>query len=132
MSKRVPEGIKRPRCPYCGLEADLKSAADVYGGGAGADYSDIWVCPNAPCDARVGCHKGTIVPLGRLANAELRALRRRCHELVDLAWKSGRHRRVDTYKHVAEIMGIPRRAAHIGIFDKRQCELLIAKWKEPA
>ena len=50
----------------------------------------VWVCSNYPkCDAYVGCHEGTTLPLGRPANARLRTLKAEAHKQFDPIWKSG-------------------------------------------
>ena len=54
-------------CPYCGKETELIDSAEVY---QGVSYGWMYIC--RPCDAYVGCYKGTTKALGRLANAELR------------------------------------------------------------
>ena len=54
-------------CPYCGERAVYTNSKEVYG----RSYGMIYLC--RPCDAYVGVHDGTAKPLGRLANAELRA-----------------------------------------------------------
>ncbi|MFB5268120.1 zinc-finger-containing protein [Paenibacillus enshidis] len=38
--------------------------------------------------AYVGVHDGTDIPLGRLANRELRELKKQCHALFDPVWKN--------------------------------------------
>ena len=64
------------KCPYCGAEVELKSAYEVYHTANSRDWGNLWVCSNYPrCDAYVGCHKNTDIPLGRLANSRLRELK---------------------------------------------------------
>ena len=52
------------KCPYCGAEVELKSAYEVYHTVNSRDWGNLWVCSNYPrCDAYVGCHKNTDIPL---------------------------------------------------------------------
>lgn len=70
-----------PRCPYCpgNPPSILADAGRVYGEKYEGQFS-MWVCSNRPdCDAYVGIVSGSPIaePSGTLANAELRALRKR-------------------------------------------------------
>lgn len=125
-----------PICPYCGCTAVLSDSAMLYGG---RSFGQVWVCLGWPvCDAYVGCHKGTDTPLGRLADEELRTLKKQAHAVFDPIWQARyrRKRQVDPkykkgmarggrYKRLAELMGIPREECHIGMFDAERCRLAI-------
>ena len=89
-------------CQYCGADAVLTSSAEIYGG---RDYGKIYIC--RPCGAYVGCHKGTEVPLGTLANEELRAARKAAHAAFDPIHKKGYKRRDRAYWWLAEKLNIP-------------------------
>lgn len=66
--------MKQKICPFCNNSVSLVDSAKVYS----RSYGLIYLCDSYPkCDARVGCHSGTITPLGTLANAELRRWRSR-------------------------------------------------------
>ncbi len=70
-----------PVCPYCNTPSVLCDASAVYGPkfeGKG----NVWACANYPeCDAYVGAAAGLQpTPLGTLANAELRGLRKRLRD----------------------------------------------------
>lgn len=90
----------------------------------------VWYCE--PCNAWVGVHKGTDKPLGRLANAELRELKKEAHKYFDPLWemkmkqgyKKG-HARAKAYKWLAGEMGIDGKLCHIGMFDEDQCGRVI-------
>jgi hypothetical protein len=107
-------------CPYCGKQAQLVDSSIVYGGHS---YGPIWDC--RPCDAYVGCHRGTKKPLGRLANKELREWKKKAHAVFDPLWRSGAMRRTHAYAHLARIMHLPKHEAHIGMFDVMQCRKLV-------
>jgi hypothetical protein len=111
------------RCPYCGNEAKLVDSSIVYG----KSYGKIWDC--RPCDAYVGVHKNNDenIPLGRLANRELRHWKIKAHDAFDPLWKSKKMNRKSAYSFMQEIMGLTPEQAHIGLFDVEQCKLLIEK-----
>lgn len=110
------------RCPYCSGLAELKDSAIIYNG---KSYGLVYVCENYPqCDSFVGVHKGTKRPKGTLANAELRELRKQCHKKFDPIWKSGKMKRPEAYKWLAQQMGLEE--AHIGAFDVEQCKKFLA------
>lgn len=131
------------KCPYCGQPAEYVDSSVVYNG---RSYGMIYDC--RPCDAYVGVHKGSNIPLGRLANAELRKWKQAAHAAFDPLWrakfrhrvaggegKSGRpggdhykpvYARNSAYKWLAEQMGIERKECHIGMFDVDQCKRVIS------
>lgn len=118
------------KCPYCGKSAQLMDSARVYGG---KSYGMIWAC--LPCDAWVGVHKDSNknIPLGRLANAELREWKKAAHRWFDPLWqrkmqKEGIRKMVargKAYKWLAKEMGIERADCHIGMFDVEQCKKVV-------
>ena len=74
-------------------------------------------CTN--CDAYVGVHTGTRIPLGRIANKELRELKKECHALFDPAWQGNKRlTRGKAYGRLATLLGIPIEECHFGWFDK--------------
>lgn len=89
----------------------------------------VWLC--RPCDAWVGCHKNSKrnIPLGRLANAELRQAKIKAHAAFDPLWQAVAERdqinqcraRNRGYAWMAKQMGITREECHIGKFDVAQC-----------
>lgn len=107
-------------CPYCGGVPLLVDSAVVYG----RSYGPIWRCPR--CGAYVGCHKGTDKPLGRLADARLRAAKKSAHASFDTIWISRRMRRGEAYSWLSKKLGIPIEDTHIGMMDIETCELVIA------
>lgn len=77
-------------------------------------------------------------PLGRLADAALRKAKIRAHAAFDRTWRilyTTRHEadttytvgraRASRYKLLAELLGIPARECHIGMFDVQTCERVI-------
>lgn len=122
-----------PVCPYCSRPAKLVTSAEVYGA-SDKDFGMFWLC--RPCDAYVGTHKHspTHAPLGRLADKELRRWKQKAHAAFDPMWQRSGLTRSEAYQHLADIMDLPKKEAHIGKFDVEQCkkvvELIYPKVKE--
>lgn len=112
---------KIPMCPYCSNEAKLVDSAIVYG----RSYGMIWDC--RPCDAYVGVHKNSKdhAPLGRLANKELRELKKAAHAKFDPLWKSGEMSRTEAYQYMQEVLDLDKSKAHIGRLNADECKKLI-------
>lgn len=125
-------------CPYCDRRARLVTGAHIYRNRPDLAAQRYWRCD--PCDAHVGCHQrgqrvqvgdrkvrsdGTL-PLGRLANAELRAAKQRAHAAFDRLWRSGEIERREAYAWLAGVLGISGANCHIGLFDVDGCEAVIA------
>jgi zinc-finger-containing domain len=118
-------------CDYCRRPAEITRAGEAnypYQ----QDYGPVWIC--ILCYAWVGCHRSTLNPLGRLANAELRRWKVRAHDAFDPLWRSVMMRegqskhiaRNAAYTWLAHQMGISREETHIGFFDEQQCKIVVA------
>ena len=126
MSKRRPTPVapRAPQdgpvtCPYCGHEASLVGGDIIYPHRPDLAEKAFYLC--RPCDAYVGCHPGTRIPLGFLADAQLRRAKHATHAVFDPLWRSGRMSRKAAYGWLARRLGIPTEACHIGWFDLEQC-----------
>ena len=113
-------------CSYCGENAILTTGDQIYGSLHRLRNEKLWVC--FQCDAWVGCHKRNKrhghkgdEPLGRLANRELRKAKIRAHDAFDRLWRKRGAQRRDSYKWLANKMGIRQEECHIGMFDEEQC-----------
>jgi hypothetical protein len=126
MARRQNKPQLKVICPYCIKPANLVDSAVVYG----TSYGKMWLC--SPCDAYVGTHKDSKqhIPLGRLANAELRRWKIRAHDAFDPLWKSGEMSRGKAYLLMQDLMGISAGQAHIGEFTVDDCKSLIEKLRE--
>jgi hypothetical protein len=115
-------------CPYCGEKADLVDSKEVYG----KSYGLIWLC--RPCDAYVGTHRNSAdhMPLGNLANKELREARKEAHKVFDRLWKQEGATRNQAYSVLAALLNIPKKKAHIGMFSLHQCQKLMKRLCEGA
>lgn len=87
----------------------------------------VWHCLD--CLALVGCHEGTDIPLGKLANVQTRAARHEAHQAFDKLWKGGGLQRREAYAWMAQVLMISAEQAHIGMLSERQCEQLIDEVK---
>lgn len=113
-------------CPYCGKAPEFVDSEVIYG----KSYGMIYLCK--PCEAFVGVHKGSRKALGRLANRELRAWKKRAHSYFDQLWMrkmrngfSKTHSRHAAYKWLSDTMGIEPKYTHIGMFDIQQCREVV-------
>lgn len=101
------------------------------------DYGPVWIC--SPCQAWVGTHPSGL-PLGRLANKELRDAKIEAHRCFDPLWKdwdvaypdlrvgSAKIRRVmkgRAYAWLAEQIGLSIEATHIGMFGIDECHRVV-------
>lgn len=110
-----------PMCPYCGEFSAKVDGTRVYPHRPDLAHKTFFVCD--PCDARVGCHPGTSMPLGRLADAELRRAKSHAHAMFDQLWRDGVfHSRGSAYKWLASELGIDGGDCHIGMFDVETCK----------
>lgn len=117
------------KCPYCGAKVVLKDSVYVYHNHR--NYGSMWVCSNFPkCNSYVGCHRGTTIPLGRLANAELRRAKNLAHYYFDALWKSGFMTREQAYIWLATSLGISQGKCHIGMFDTETCGKVVKLCKK--
>lgn len=111
-------------CPYCNQEAVLVKGKKIYPHRPDLSYKNFWQCE--PCDAHVGCHKNTKIPLGTLANDHLRLKRLQTHQAFDTLWEDKHFRnRSLAYAWLASKLDIPTEQCHIGMFDKHQCNQVL-------
>ena len=127
--KRKGMNYSNMRCPYCGGRAQLRNADGIY-----KDNSRrmmLYVCENYPeCDTYVRTHAGTCVPVGSMANQELRKLRRTAHLYFDKLLTSGLMSREEAYLWLASEISAPLSEAHIGHLGEYYCKEVIRKSKE--
>ena len=111
-------------CPYCRHPAMLVSGAVIYPTRADLAAKVFWACD--PCQAWVGCHDGTQNPMGRLADAELRAAKIAAHAAFDPLWRGGSMKRRDAYRWLADQLSMPPSRCHIGWFDLARCRQVVS------
>ena len=101
-------------CDYCGSPVIFTSNAVIYG----KEYGNGKCYKCTRCDAFVGIHTGTEIPLGRLANKKLRELKKKCHALFDPVWKNSKNiTRDSAYSRLADKLKIPVGICHFGWFN---------------
>lgn len=123
-------------CDYCGLPAKLVTGSAVYPHRADLASKNFYQCE--PCKAWVGVHPGTITPLGRLANAELRGMKQAAHAAFDPLWEGKIRRdkcsksaaRRAAYAWLSEQTGIPPEETHIAMMDVARCRKVIEVCRE--
>ena len=85
----------------------------------------IWVCPE--CRDRVGCHKGTDIAFGSVANQATSDLRKKLHLKVDKIWKTGIMTRSEVYSELSKLLGVHKCYTHIAMLGYNQC-MIVNKW----
>lgn len=115
------------KCPYCNSKTEFINSQEIYG----KDYGNIYICRS--CSAYVGVHKETNKALGRLANKELRELKKVAHfhfdkiaktSLINEIWPEyieNTSNRQKAYLWLSKQMNIEPEYCHIGMFDEHQC-----------
>lgn len=125
--KKQPKMAPRVlRCPICGAVAQIRPASEIYHDPKRKD--ELYVCKNYPkCNCYVGMRQGTRIPLGTMADGDLRNLRIRAHRKFDQIWQSGVMSRDAAYHWLAAALGIPYSQTHIGQFGTYRCQEVIEK-----
>ena len=124
-------------CPYCHRPAALCTGADIYPHRYDLAGKNFWRCQ--PCGAWVGCHPAAqgknrglgdgTVPMGRLANSQLRREKQHAHQAFDALWLNDPDRRGArdrAYRWLADTLGMKPAICHIGMFDVQQCRAVVA------
>lgn len=128
-SKRKGIDKGAPRCPYCGNHTVLRSADGIYRENSRREM--LYVCKNYPrCDSYVRVQPGTTIPLGTVANRELRELRAEAHRQFDKLHKHGYMSKHDAYQWLEGVLGVTAREAHIGQLGLLSCNLVIREAKK--
>lgn len=137
VAERVEHKLPRPvKCDHCGSPKVSLEKRGLMGYRTYGSWDLVWHC--GECGAMVGCHEGTDIPYGTMADHQTRAARVEAHKAFDPLWKKMAKARdaapwgarfVDrelAYRWMAEILCIPYERAHVGMFNMAQCEALIA------
>ncbi len=113
---------KTPQCHYCNIPAELVKGNVIYPHRSDLFDKNFWYCEN--CGAYVGCHNGSKLQKGFLANTELRKLRIECHRLFDKTW-SNKKERDKNYRKLGKSMGINHKQLHFGYSNEKECKAAI-------
>lgn len=120
------------RCPYCGAHAVLRSSKAVYQSKA-KPGRHLFVCARYPlCDSYVGAHEGTLLPMGTLANGDLRNKRIQAHRAFNRLWESGTMKKWQAYRWMQAKFGLCSQQAHIAMFSEYMCDQLITECDKAA
>ncbi|MBE8596809.1 zinc-finger-containing protein [Xenorhabdus sp. BG5] len=118
--RKVKDSLPAPtECRYCNGTVTIVSHEDVYGQSYG-NWPWLYICTT--CRAYVGMHPFTDIPLGTLANKEVRAARNSCKRYFEQIWRSGRLTRTEAYHWLAKQLEISPSQCHFGWFDTDMCE----------
>ena len=131
-SRRAIARVKNPlpaptKCPYCDGAVKLVTNDHIYGRLYG-DWPWTYLCAAPDCDAYVGLHPQTAIPLGTLANAELRGWRKRAKAAFNPLWQAPEAElsRSAAYSWLASALDVENvEACHIGWFDVQTCMRVI-------
>ena len=112
------------RCPYCGSPVIFRSADGIYKDNK--DGTMLYVCSHYPeCDAYVRVRPGTRIPMGTMADGNLRSLRIATHRQFDKLHKLGFMTREEAYMWLAHISDAPLSQAQIGYLREYYCNLVM-------
>jgi len=129
MCKKKKKGDPRDlvkRCPYCGSAVHLRSADGIYKENSRGVM--LYVCAKYPaCNVYVRVHEGTTIPVGTLANGELRALRNEAHRQFNRLYTDGHMTKQSAYDWLASVLSVPGSQAHIGYLGEYYCNLVITE-----
>lgn len=129
VADRVAHRLPRPiKCDSCGSPRVHLQKRSFIGLRITKNWDLIWHCLD--CLALVGCHEGTDIPLGLMADAPTRGARFEAHGVFDRLWRGGGLSRAEAYAWMARTLMIPPEQAHIGMLSQRQCEALVAAVKD--
>lgn len=113
------------KCPYCGSQAFLRPASAVHRHAQPGE--EVYVCARYPaCDAYVSAHRESRLPMGTLANKELRNQRRQAHTALNRLWEQGLMTRKEAYRWLQIQLGLPESETHIGHFSEFRCKQVIS------
>lgn len=106
----------------CSCNVELTTNDRIYGRIYG-NWPKIYYCKD--CKAAVGCHPGTEIPLGRMADRRIRKLRANTHKVFDQLWKSGAMSRSKAYQWLAGSLQINVDDCHISWLSEQQLNFTI-------
>lgn len=120
--------ITKPKhCNLCGGDVIYTSNAVIYGKEYGSGR--CYLCTE--CGAYVGTHRPYPErAMGILANKEMRAKKRECHDVFDKMWSNGKERS-RLYKKLAKEMNMKLEDCHFGYMDIQDLEMalyFIKRW----
>ena len=137
MTEEFYKIIKGEICPYCNCETKLVSGASVYPNKINETprpkYLDkmFYQCVN-DSNHYVGTYSNNLTSLGRLADSELRKLKKKGHNTFDPLWKEKKvfKSQKEAYLWLSEKMNLPLGFTHYGMFTNDHCNKAISLCNE--
>lgn len=125
-SKTAIAKVKNPLpaptlCPHCGDNVHIEPNSNIYGKSYG-EWPWAYVCEDDECDSYVGMHPYTDIPLGTLANKQIREARKQAKSRFHFYMNENGLSRTQAYQKLAECMHIDVNECHFGWFDVSQCQ----------
>lgn len=118
--RRVKDRVPIPTsCPFCSRNVELVRNDVIYGKQYG-DWPYAYRCQ--PCDAYVGLHPHTDLPLGTLADSQTRKARKHKSRFIRLVKTRFKGNRSAAYAWLATELGLEVRLCHWGLFTAEQCQ----------
>lgn len=119
--RRVKDKLPKPDfCDNCcEFTVSIKTHKEVYGRNYGY-WPYLYFCDS--CKAYVGIHPGTDIPLGTMADEELRLWRKKAKVPFEKWRKRSGISRSYAYSILAEKLQIPVNECHFGWFDLDMCK----------
>lgn len=123
VSRRALKRVKNPlpvptECPCCGGEVRLVNNSEIYNGRSFGEWPYMYLCK--PCDAYVGLHPATDIPLGTMATKVGREARKSSKQMFHKLMEIKGFARTQMYEWLAERMKIPVGECHFGWFNEEQ------------
>lgn len=124
-SRRAIKRVKNPLpvptvCNCCSGPVRICENKEIYGGRNYGEWPWAYHCEE--CNAHVGMHPYTNIPLGTLADLATRDARKTCKPYFEALFLSGKMTRSEAYRQLAKALGIPEEECHFGWFDVAMCE----------
>lgn len=120
--------MKRPniKCPYCGSRAFLRPASVLDKCSLIENDEKYYVCARYPlCNSYVKAHRHNQMPMGTLANRELRTKRQEAHRAMQELIDCGLMSRKEVYHWLQIQLGLPQDETHIAKFSNQRCDQVI-------
>lgn len=124
---RVRNPLPAPTaCPHCGSAVKIVRNDEIYNGQSFGEWPWAYKCDGNFCDAYVGMHPFTDIPLGTLATHAMRDARKRAKAAFNPIWQDGGMTRSEAYAWLAKQLDIANvEECHIGWFDVDMCNRVV-------
>lgn len=116
------------RCPYCKGIVVLVDDKEVFPNSTKCENRKYYKCSNPNCDAycKTVYEDGEYIPIGNLADSNLRALRIETHKIMDQLLTLNVYKgRREMYAYFCDYFGIRMEEMHIAMFDTYKCQKII-------